>query len=267
MDWRTSFGQRQRGVNLLLLGLAAGFGIVKIRIFQRYMWREGGRRYPPHVAAANPRLPLPSSAETFPLRNASPLDVPVVAPTARRLDSPLARVFTRRPAPSISGASHGQLLLPQVTLLDQQLRDVGRRIKHLLKTIEESGDSDVSIIQSVPGIGPGITAIPLSEASRPIRERDYYFLRCLAGTAPVAVQSAKRRMVSMRRACSARLRQALHHWATRSIICDETSRKQYDYLRTAGHQHARALRGLADRLVRMLIAMLKYQTPFDPQTR
>jgi hypothetical protein len=71
-------------------------------------------------------------------------------------------------------------------------------------------------------------------------------------------------MVSMRRACSARLRQALHHWATRSIICDETSRKQYDCLRTAGHQHARALRGLADRLVRMLIAMLKHQNAFRP---
>ena len=166
-----------------------------------------------------------------------------------------------------AASEHVLLLLPQVTLLDQQLRDVGRRIKHLLKTIEESGDSDVSIIQSVPGIGPGITAILLSEASRPIRERDYYFLRCLAGTAPVTVQSAKRRMVSMRRACSARLRQALYHWATRSIICDETSRKQYDCLRTAGHQHARALRGLADRLVRMLIAMLKHKTPFDPQRR
>jgi hypothetical protein len=60
---------------------------------------------------------------------------------------------------------------------------------------------------------------------------------------------------------------ALHHWATRNIICDERSRKQYDCLRTAGHQHARALRGLADRLVRMVIAMLKYQTPFDPQRR
>ena len=71
----------------------------------------------------------------------------------------------------------------------------------------------------------------------------------------------------MRQACSERLRQALHHWATRSIICDETSRKQYDRLRTAGHQHARALRGLPDRLLRMLVAMLKYHAPFDSQRR
>ena len=76
----------------------------------------------------------------------------------------------------------------------------------------------MSIIQSVPGIGLDITAILLSEASRPIRDRDYYSFRCLAGTASVTVQSAKRRMVSMRQACSGRLRQAMHYWATRSII-------------------------------------------------
>jgi transposase len=166
-----------------------------------------------------------------------------------------------------AASEHVLLLLPQVTLLDQQLRDVSRRIKQLLKTLEESGNSDVSIIQSVPGIGPGITAIMLSEASRAIRERDYYSFRWLAGTAPVTVQSAKRRMVSMRQACSGRLREALHHWATRGIICDETSRRQYVRLRTAGHQHARALRGLADRLLRMLVAMLKYHAPFDSQRR
>lgn len=166
-----------------------------------------------------------------------------------------------------AASEHVLLLLPQVTLLDQQLREVGRRIKQQLKTLEATGDSDVPIIQSIPGIGPGITAILLSEASRPIRERDYDSFRCLAGTAPITIQSAKRRMVSMRRACSERLRQALHHWATRSIICDETSRKQYDRLRTAGHQHARALRGLADRLLRMLIAMLKNQTVFAFQRR
>ena len=166
-----------------------------------------------------------------------------------------------------AASEHVLLLLPQVALLDQQLRDVGRRIKQLLKTLEEAGDSDVPIIQSVPGIGPGITAILLSEASRPIRDRDYYSFRCLAGTAPVTVQSAKRRMVSMRQACSGRLRQAMHHWATRSIICDETSRKHYDRLRTAGHQHARALRGLADKLLRMLISMLKNQMVFDLQRR
>ena len=55
---------------------------------------------------------------------------------------------------------------------------------------------------------PDIACTILSEASRPIRERDCHALRCYAGTAPVTKQSGKRRIVSMRQACSARIREA-----------------------------------------------------------
>ncbi len=53
-----------------------------------------------------------------------------------------------------AASEHVLLLLPQVALLDQQLREVGRRIKQLLKTLEQVGNSDVSIVLSIPGIGP-----------------------------------------------------------------------------------------------------------------
>jgi transposase len=179
----------------------------------------------------------------------------------------------RAPALSLaSGAAeaaseHVLLLLPQITLLDQQLRDVSRRIKQILKSCANAGNPDVPVMLSIPGVGPGITATLLSEASRPLRERDYHSLRCFAGAAPVTKQSAKRRMVAMRQACSPRLRQAMHHWATRSIISDKRSRQHYDSLRASGHQHARALRGVSDRLLRMLISMLKQQTTFNPLRR
>ena len=65
-----------------------------------------------------------------------------------------------------AASEHVLLLLPHAALLDQQLRDVGRRIKQLLKSLEEAGNSDVSIIQSVPGIGPGITSRILSAMLR-----------------------------------------------------------------------------------------------------
>lgn len=166
-----------------------------------------------------------------------------------------------------AATEHLLLILPQVKLLDQQLREVGRRIKRLLKTLAQDNSSDVAILLSIPGIGPGIGATLLSEASRSIRDRDYRALRCFAGTAPVTKQSAKRKSVSMRQACSLRLRQALHHWSTRSIVCDERSRQCYDRLRVAGHQHARALRGIGDRLLCMLISMLRNQKHFDPLRR
>ena len=179
------------------------------------------------------------------------------------------------PAPGAAEAAseHVLMLLPQLTLLDQQLRDVGRRIQQILtvwaaKTNEE-GETlpDAGVLLSIPGIGPVVAATLLAEATRPIRERDYQALRCYAGTAPITKQSAKRKTVNMRHACNPRLRQAVHYWASTSINCDERSRQHYDALRASGHQHARALRGLADRLLGMLIAMLKNQTAFSPSRR
>ena len=123
--------------------------------------------------------------------------------------------------------------------------------------------SDASLILSIPGIGPAVASTLLTEASRPIRERNYQALRCYAGTAPITKQSGKKKTIIMRNACSGRLRKAVYHWASTSINCDSRSRQQYDALRASGHHHARALRGLADRLLGILVSMLKHQTTFS----
>jgi transposase len=167
------------------------------------------------------------------------------------------------------------LLLPQILLLNRQVKDVGRRIKQLLKSLSikatamPGSPQDIELILSIPGVGPGIAATIYGEGSRLIRERDYEALRCYAGTAPVTKQSAKRKTVTMRHACSSRIRQAVHHWANRSIICDPRSRDHYafDRLRAAGHHHARAVRGLADRLLALLMTMLKKGEKYDPARR
>ena len=68
----------------------------------------------------------------------------------------------------------------------------------------------------------------------------------------------------MRYACKRRLRQALYHWARTSIQRDTTARAYYACLRARGHSHARALRSVADRWLRILVAMLKTGTLYDP---
>jgi transposase len=93
-----------------------------------------------------------------------------------------------RGAAEAASDEHVLLLLPQITLLDQQLRDVSRRIKQILKNCANASNPDVAVMLSIPGVGPGITATLLSEASRPLRERDYHSLRCFAGAAPVTKQ-------------------------------------------------------------------------------
>ncbi len=177
------------------------------------------------------------------------------------------------PGGAEAASEHVLFLLPQLKLLEEQVREVGNRIKRLLSAMVEKTAGagqppcDAGLILSIPGVGPAVAATLLTEASRPIRERDYESLRCYAGTAPVTKQSGKRKTVGMRQACSPRLRNAVFYWATSSLCCDSRSRKHYDALRAAGHQHPRALRGLADRLLGVLIALLKTQEIFDRAKR
>jgi transposase len=172
-----------------------------------------------------------------------------------------------------AASEHILFLLPRIILLDQRVSDVKRRIARLLKELPQNADDrsgkprDIDLLLSLPGIGQTVASIILSEASRPIRERDCHALRCYAGTAPVTKQSGKRRTVSMRHACSARIREAVFHWSGVSIIFDSRSRQHYDRLRAVGHAHARALRGVADRLLAVLVAILKSGIPYDAGRR
>jgi len=67
----------------------------------------------------------------------------------------------------------------------------------------------------------------------------------------------------MRHACNGRLRNALYHWARVAAMCDPPSKTYYASLRQRGHTHGRALRAVADRLLRILIAMLNSRKLFD----
>jgi transposase len=125
----------------------------------------------------------------------------------------------------------------------------------------------VTILRSLPGVGRKVLATMLAEASRPLADRDYRTLRLWAGTAPVTSWSGKRRtqpFVKMRYACNYRLRQAAYHWSRVSLQHDPASRAYYQRLRQRGHRHGRALRSVADRLFRILIAMLTKGTMYDP---
>ena len=75
------------------------------------------------------------------------------------------------------------------------------------------------------------------------------------------------KQVGMRYRCNTRLRNALYHWARTSVQHDSRSKQQDARLRTTGSSHGRALRGVADRLLVVLIAMLKAGEPYDPERR
>jgi transposase len=164
-------------------------------------------------------------------------------------------------------------LIPQLVLVHDQQKQAERQMDRLLKQLtaseaaepESREHRDVEILQSLPGVGRMVTATMLAEAAGPLADRDYATLRTYAGAAPVTKRSGKRTpFVHMRYACKRRLRQALYHWARVSIQHDQPARAYYDALRARGHRHARALRSVADRWLRILVAMLTTRTLYDP---
>lgn len=178
------------------------------------------------------------------------------------------------PGTAESAAEVCLLLITRLKLLYEQKSEVAKRIEVVLDQLTAasvgncgSAHCDTEVLRSLPGVGRVVAATMIAEASQALAERDYHAIRSYSGIAPVTRQSGKKKQVVMRYGCNPRLRHALYHWSRVSVQLDQRSREHYHRLRQAGHSHGRALRGLADRLLALLIAMLKNQTLYNPQRR
>jgi transposase len=222
--------------------------------------------------------PTPAGAQRLSLRRLERL---LRDHRIRRLDAPhLREVLQQRPvytAPGVIDAvvAHIALLLPRVELVARQRREAERRLARLLDALDAeaqpAGDqrehSDVAIVRSMPGVGTRVAARMLAEASQPLVDRAYHVVRACMGVAPVTKQSGRRRSVSMRYACNRRLREAAYHWARTGAQTDPSSRAYYARLRARGHTYGRALRSVADRLLRILMTLLRRGEIFDANHR
>ena len=171
-----------------------------------------------------------------------------------------------------AAAEHVALLVKRIEVAAEQERHCERRLAELLDELEDDEEQhaehrDVQVLRSLPGAGNHVVATMLGEASDLLRDRNYHALRCLSGAAPVTRQSGKRKQVVMRRACSRRLRNAVHFLGAGHAQHDPDGRELYEQLRSRGHTHARAVRAIADRLLDVLMAMLRTGTTYDPELR
>ena len=156
--------------------------------------------------------------------------------------------------------------IKRLRLVKEQIREVSGQIEDLIEAVDDDGEPgqrDSDILRSIPGVGPVVVATLLAEAADPLERRDYHSLRSISGTAPITKRSGKSIIVTRRRAANKRLRNAVWHWARVAIQCDPQSRSKYLALRERGHKHARALRGVADRLLYVACAMLRDGTLYQ----
>ena len=168
-----------------------------------------------------------------------------------------------------AAAEHILLLLPLLRTTRAQLKQVERRVGELVAgeaapEPEKPGQHrDAAILASLPGVGRVVAATMLAEAPEAIAARDVERLRTETGVAPVTKRSGKRMVHVMRYACNGRLRRAMYYWALNAMVSDEHWKARYAAMRARGHGHGRALRSLADALLRVLVAMLRDGTLYD----
>lgn len=223
------------------------------------------------------RIPTPADAQRIRVTSLAQL---LRRARVRRLTA-AAMLATLRETPvhvgpgTIAAATaHIGCALERLRVVNAQLTDARRQLRRLLDALAaqaraaaEAALDDVTILRSIPGLGPVVLGTLLSEAAQPIEGRDYAALRTLAGVAPVTKnsgkRSGKRSFVVMRTACNPRLREATHHWARVAMQRDPHRRRAYAALRARGHSHGRALRTIGDRLLAVACAMLRSRTLFD----
>jgi transposase len=195
----------------------------------------------------------------------------------RRVDADGVLAILQTPALTVTAGTtaaaqaHAQQLITRLRLVAEQQSVCSRQIEALLARVTDppdpprgdAGPTDAAILQSMPGVGPVVASRVLTEATQPLAERAQGMLRSWAGLAPVTRQSGRVRVVGMRLACHRSLRDACFYWALSASTCDPASHRYYAALRARGHGHARALRSVADRLVRILFAMLRSRQLYD----
>ena len=180
-------------------------------------------------------------------------------------------------APGVEAAclEHIKVLLPRLSLAYRERQNCEKKIAATIDKLCEplinedglSEHSDAAILMSFPGVGTIVGGTILAEASHILATRDLGRLRTQSGIAPVTKQSGKSHYVVRRLARNNRLHEALFHWSRTCVQNDMRSRQHYERLRAAGHRYGRALRGVGDRLLTVLISMLRKRQLYDPHRR
>lgn len=200
----------------------------------------------------------------------------------RRLDAQqVLDTLRKKPLPVAPGvveaaSAHALLLLKMLRVVIEQRDQAADRIGELLQQLDAPSDGsrqtkkhrDADIILSLPGAGEIISATMLAEATNALANRDYQALRVRTGVAPVTRQTGKQKpQHSMRRSCNVRLRTAMHIWVGGAVKKDPRLASLYRRLRAGSQSVGRARRGVADRLLAMLVSMLKNDQLYDPARR
>ena len=183
----------------------------------------------------------------------------------------------RQPAlPVAPGVTTGavetiQVLVTQLRLVHEQVKAMDRGIAELLEELpaalgEADDDADsLTRLLSMKGAGPVVAAGLFGEAGDLLVGGSLGQTRAYLGAAPVTRKSGGKETHHRRRAVNRHGQNALQHFAAAAIAADPGFQRQKEVLKARGHNHARILRTLGDRLLRIFYAMQRDKTLYDPE--
>jgi len=151
-----------------------------------------------------------------------------------------------------------RVVIPQIQLIEAQLKDVERRIN---KTFDELD----SVIRTVPGIGANNGSMIPSEIGDIRRFSNPGQLIAFAGLDPITRQSGKFRAKTTRmsKRGSSTLRYALMNAVWNASLNNKTFGDYFDEKLAQKNRHYAALGHVAGKLTRVIFKMLKDNVAFD----
>jgi transposase len=172
-----------------------------------------------------------------------------------------APALRARPEIARAKARLVQTLTTQLLTLRPAMSDYERELERLLKAHPEG-----EIFLSFPGLGVTLASRVLAgtgdNASRFASGYGAY-----AGTAPIVIQSGKRRVVKARVACPKYFRDAVQIWADEARRHSPSAAAYYQRQIASGHGHNEATRALANELLKLLFTLRRRGCPFDEEVR
>ena len=122
----------------------------------------------------------------------------------------------------------------------------------------------VSVLRSRPGLGDRAVAQLLGWGYEPMMRGDFRQLRALCGVIPRQIQSGKSERAGLRRAVPGCLQQAAYIMAMGVVRWDPKVAAYNRKMKAEGKKRARRYRSIANRELRLLCAMARNRTFFDP---
>ena len=188
-------------------------------------------------------------------------------------------LFHEDPLPLAPGAREAALAtirtaLALLEVLDAEIARAEAAMTQLLDALSETAEVGggaaatapdlVTVLRSRPGLGDKPLARLFGWSYEALCAGDYDRLRLATGVAPVGMQSGGFKVARQRRAAPLPLQRAAYLLA-RGVLRWDASAKAYNRkLKEAGKTTARRQRCVADREFRVLCALVRKRTLFDP---